>query len=75
MAPKRAARHQKARLEGATVEAVARHLYGGRGPRDGNAGWRFREHFYDHFDSRQDCFLATFDEIVDQLSVRAVGAA
>ncbi|HEX2392619.1 MAG TPA: TetR/AcrR family transcriptional regulator [Solirubrobacterales bacterium] len=68
MTPERVARHQKARLEGAMVEAVAR---------DGYAATTLRElvaiagvsksTFYQHFESKQDCFLATFDEIVRRL--------
>jgi AcrR family transcriptional regulator len=69
------ARHQKARLQGAMVEAVAR---------DGYAGTTLRElvtlagvsksTFYQHFESKQECFLSTFDEIIEQLGAR-VGAA
>jgi AcrR family transcriptional regulator len=69
------ARHQKARLEGAMVEAVARHGYAGTTLKElvSLAGVS-KSTFYDHFESKQDCFLATFDEIVNQVSVR-VGEA
>jgi AcrR family transcriptional regulator len=75
MTPERVARHQKARLEGAMVEAVARHGYAGTTLRElVTLAGVSKSTFYEHFDSKQDCFLATFDEIVDQVSVR-VGEA
>jgi len=75
MPPAHVARHQKARLEGAMVEAVARHGYAGTTLRElvALAGVS-KSTFYDHFESKQDCFLATFDEIVAQLSTRVVTA-
>lgn len=53
------------------VEAVARHGFAGTTLRElvALAGVS-KSTFYDHFESKQDCFLATFDEIVLQLSVR-----
>jgi AcrR family transcriptional regulator len=65
------ARHQKARLQGAMVEAVARHGYAGTTLRElaGLAGVS-KSTFYQHFDSKQDCFLSTFDEIVAILGIR-----
>jgi AcrR family transcriptional regulator len=73
--PDRVAEHQKARLQGAMVEAVARHGYAGTTLRElvGLAGVS-KSTFYAHFESKQDCFLSTFDEIVAILSVR-VGEA
>jgi AcrR family transcriptional regulator len=67
----RVAEHQKARLEGAMVEAVARHGYAGTTLRElvALAGVS-KSTFYEHFDSKQDCFLATFDQIVAILSER-----
>jgi AcrR family transcriptional regulator len=75
MSPARVARHQRARLEGAMVEAVARHGYAGTTLRElvGLAGVS-KSTFYDHFESKQDCFLATFDTIVAEVSTR-VGTA
>lgn len=69
--PERVALHQKARLEGAMVEAVARHGYAATTLRElvTFAGVS-KSTFYDHFDSKQDCFLATFDEIVARLRAR-----
>jgi AcrR family transcriptional regulator len=75
MTPERVARHQKARLEGAMVEAVARHGYAGTTLRElVTLAGVSKSTFYEHFESKQDCFLATFDEIVEQLSAR-VGEA
>jgi AcrR family transcriptional regulator len=75
MAPDRVARHQKTRLQGAMVEAVARHGYAGTTLRElVTLAGVSKSTFYEHFESKQDCFLATFDEIVKQLSAR-VGEA
>jgi AcrR family transcriptional regulator len=75
MPPARVARHQKARLEGAMVETVARHGFAGTTLRElvALAGVS-RTTFYEHFESKQDCFLATFDEIVAVVGER-VGRA
>lgn len=71
----RVARHQKARLEGAMVEAVARHGYAGTTLRElVTLAGVSKSTFYQHFESKQDCFLSTFDEIIEQLSV-SVGDA
>jgi AcrR family transcriptional regulator len=75
MAPERVAQHQKARLEGAMVEAVARHGYAGTTLRElVTLAGVSKSTFYEHFESKQDCFLATFDEIVTQVAAR-VGEA
>jgi AcrR family transcriptional regulator len=75
MPAERVAQHQKARLQGAMVEAVARHGYAGTTLRElvGLAGVS-KTTFYDHFESKQDCFLSTFDEIVAVLSQRVADA-
>jgi AcrR family transcriptional regulator len=75
MPPAAVARHQRARLEGAMVEAVARHGYAGTTLRElvALAGVS-RSTFYAHFESKRECFLATFDEIVELASDR-VGRA
>ena len=67
--PDAVARHQQGRLEGAMVEAVARHGFAGTTLRElvGLAGVS-KSTFYEHFESKQDCFLATFDEIIAQVS-------
>lgn len=70
MAPDHVARHQKARLQGAMVEAVARHGYAGTTLRElVTLAGVSKSTFYEHFESKQDCFLSTFDEIVGQVGV------
>ena len=73
--PERVARHQKARLQGAMVEAIARHGYAGTTLRElvSLAGVS-KSTFYEHFESKEDCFLSTFDEIVGQLGARVEAA-
>jgi AcrR family transcriptional regulator len=75
MSPEEIAQHQRLRLEGAMVEAVARHGYAGTTLRElvALAGVS-RSTFYALFGTKQDCFLATFDAIVAELEAR-VGAA
>jgi AcrR family transcriptional regulator len=65
------ARHQRARLQGAMVEAVARHGYADTTVRElvALAGVS-KSAFYDHFENKQECFLATFEEIVAELGER-----
>jgi AcrR family transcriptional regulator len=67
--PEKVAAHQRARLEGAMVEAVARHGYAGTTLRElvALAGVS-KSTFYEHFESKQDCFFATFEEIVELAS-------
>jgi AcrR family transcriptional regulator len=75
MTPARVARHQKARLEGAMVEAVARHGFAGTTLRElVTLAGVSKSTFYEHFESKQDCFLSTFDEIVAEVGER-VGRA
>jgi AcrR family transcriptional regulator len=64
-------RHQMARLEGAMVEATARHGFAGTTVAElvGLAGVS-KTTFYKHFDSKQECFLATFDAIIDEVTAR-----
>jgi AcrR family transcriptional regulator len=59
------ARNQRGRLQGAMVEAVARHGFSDTTLRElvSLAGVS-KSTFYEHFTGKQDCFLATFDEIV-----------
>lgn len=75
MSAEEIANHQRGRLQGAMVEAVARHGFVGTTLRElvALAGVS-RTTFYAHFDNKQDCFLATFDAIVAELEVR-VGEA
>ncbi|HEX5990619.1 MAG TPA: TetR/AcrR family transcriptional regulator [Solirubrobacterales bacterium] len=57
------------------VEAVARHGYSGTTVRElvALAGVS-KSTFYEHFESKQDCFLATLDAIIEE-SARRVGSA
>jgi len=67
----RVARHQKARLEGAMVEAVARHGFAGTTLRElVTLAGVSKSTFYENFESKEECFLSTFDEIVAQLGAR-----
>jgi AcrR family transcriptional regulator len=73
--PERAAAHRRGRLEGAMVEAVRRHGYPQTTIAElvGLAGVSKRD-FYESFASKEDCFLSTFDQIVEQ-AVERVGQA
>jgi AcrR family transcriptional regulator len=71
----RVAAHQKARLQGAMVEAVARHGYAETTLRElVTLAGVSKSAFYDHFENKQGCFLSTFDEIVAVLSQRVTEA-
>jgi AcrR family transcriptional regulator len=57
------------------VRAVARHGYAGTTLRElVHIAGVSKSTFYEHFDSKQECFLATFDEIISQVTER-VGIA
>jgi AcrR family transcriptional regulator len=58
------ARNQRGRLQGAMVEAVARQGFADTTLRElvSLAGVS-KSTFYEHFESKQDCFLSTFDDI------------
>ena len=63
------ARHQKDRLEGAIVEAVARHGFASTTVRElVTLAGVSKSTFYDHFESKEECFLATFDSIVGEVA-------
>jgi AcrR family transcriptional regulator len=68
-------RHQRGRLEGAMVEAVSRHGYAETTVAElvGLAGVS-KSTFYAHFASKEECFFATFETIVAEVSAR-VGLA
>jgi AcrR family transcriptional regulator len=75
LSPDRVAEHQKARLEGAMVAAVAKHGYAETTVRElVTLAGVSKSTFYNHFEDKQECFLATFEEIIAQLSQR-VGEA
>ena len=65
------ARNQRGRLQGAMVEAVARHGFGETTLRElvSLAGVS-KSTFYEHFKSKQDCFLATFDDAILEIDRR-----
>lgn len=63
------ARHQKDRLEGALVEAVARHGFASTTVRElVTLAGVSKSTFYDHFQSKEECFLVTFDSVVAQMA-------
>lgn len=65
LTPERVASHQRRRLMGAMAEAVSRHGYNGVTIAElvALAGIS-KSTFYRHFEDKQDCFLATFEEVV-----------
>ena len=65
------ARNQRGRLQGAMVEAVSRHGFGDTTLRElvSLAGVS-KSTFYEHFESKQECFLSTFDAIVGEVGRR-----
>ena len=69
------ARHQRGRLEGAMVSAVAKHGYADTtvGELVGLAGVS-KSTFYEHFPSKEECFLQTFETIVNEASSRVAMA-
>lgn len=75
LSPERAAQHQKARLQGAMVEAVARHGYAETTVRElATLAGVSKSTFYNHFEAKQDCFLSTFDAIIDRLTEEVAAA-
>jgi AcrR family transcriptional regulator len=63
------ARHQKARLEGAMVDAVARHGFASTTIRElVTLAGVSKSTFYEHFEGKEDCFLSTFDTIMAQVT-------
>ena len=75
MTPERVALHQKTRLEAAMVEAIARHGYAETSVRElVTLAGVSKSTFYNHFTNKQECFLATFEAIVEQLSERVIAA-
>jgi AcrR family transcriptional regulator len=69
------ARHQKARLEGAVVDAVARHGFASTTIRElVTLAGVSKSTFYEHFEGKEDCFLSTFDTIMAQVT-QEVGEA
>lgn len=75
MTPARAAAHRRGRLMGAMVEAVRRHGYQRTTIAElvALAGVS-KSAFYDSFESKQHCFLETYDQIVAQATQRVSAA-
>lgn len=71
MAPTEVARHQRLRMHGAMVEAVAANGYAGTSVKQviGLAGVS-RRAFYEQFANKEECFLATFDLIASRWATR-----
>jgi AcrR family transcriptional regulator len=64
-------RHQKGRLQAAMVEATARHGFPGTTVAElVTLAGVSKTTFYQHFDSKEDCFLATFDTIIAEVTGR-----
>jgi AcrR family transcriptional regulator len=65
------ARHQRGRLQRAMVELVSTQGFEQTTLRElvALAGVS-KSTFYEHFESKQDCFLCTFDDIVDEFAAR-----
>ncbi len=71
MEPEAVARHQRGRLEGAMVDSVARHGYEGTTLRElVSVAGVSKSTFYEHFSCKQECFLDTYDDIVDEIARR-----
>jgi AcrR family transcriptional regulator len=69
------ARHQRGRLEGAMLEAVTRHGYAETTVDElVTLAGVSKSTFYARFTNKQECFLATFDEILAQVT-QMVGVA
>lgn len=75
MTPAEVERHQRKRLYAATVAVVAEHGYGGTSVESlCRIAGVSRAAFYNLFDSREDCFLATIDELRED-GVARIGKA
>jgi AcrR family transcriptional regulator len=71
LTPEQVGVHQRSRLEGAMVEAVARHGFAGTTVRElVTLAGVSKTTFYEHFDGKQACFLSTFDAIVVYVSAQ-----
>lgn len=73
--PEAVAAHQRARLHAATIEACRRHGYRASTARELAAlAGVSKKALYQHFASKQDCFLETYDLVVRQAAGRIVAA-
>ena len=75
LAPEQVAAHQLARIRGATIEIVGERGYRALKVRDlvRSAGVSTRA-FYEHFDSKEDCFLRTYELISGRATRRIIAA-
>lgn len=73
--PQAVAAHQRARLQAAMIEAVARNGYAATTTKDvvGLAGVSTKT-LYKHFEGKEECFLATYDLVVRQAMERISAA-
>jgi AcrR family transcriptional regulator len=75
LSPGQVVRHQRIRIHGAMIEAVAGHGYEATSVRQVIAlAGVSRRCFYEQFDNKQDCFLATFDLLAGRGVRRMCGA-
>jgi AcrR family transcriptional regulator len=74
-APEEVVHHQRIRMHGAMIEAVAEHGYERMSVKHviGLAGVS-RRAFYEQFANKEDCFMETFDLIVNRAISRVTGA-
>ncbi len=74
-APEEVIHHQRIRMHGAMIEAVAEHGYERMSVKHviGLAGVS-RRAFYEQFANKEDCFMETFDLIVNRTIKRVTGA-
>jgi AcrR family transcriptional regulator len=73
--PEEVARHQRTRLELAMVEVVARHGFEGTTLRElVTLAGVSKSTFYQHFTSKEDCFLSTYDGLVAGIAARVEAA-
>ncbi len=74
-APEEVIHHQRIRMHGAMIEAVAEHGYERMSVKHviGLAGVS-RRAFYEQFANKEDCFMETFDLIVNRTIRRVTGA-
>ncbi len=75
LAPEQVAAHQRARIRRATIEIVGEHGYQALKVRDlvRLAGVSTRA-FYEHFSSKEDCFLRTYELISKRATWRIIGS-
>src|SRR5690606_16473044 len=73
--PEQISKAQRARLQGALLEAVSRHGYGETTVRElvALAGVS-KTTFYNHFEGKRECFLATFEAVIEEFGRRLIEA-